>query len=400
MPVPGVIRYSHRVPDDFTPNPLSRALAERRHGVTAPDGLTVCDLTVSNPTEVGLSPTDPEVQEILARAAAGPYRPEPAGLRSAREAVASYYAARGVTIDPDQVVLTTSTSEAYAHIFRLLGDAGDSFLVPRPSYPLFEPLAALEAVRLDPYPLHYDGRWWLDREALAAAVHSRTRGVILVEPNNPTGSCLSPEEAESVEELAAAHGLPLAVDEVFGDFVTDGTPRRATWAAGGPGLTFVLSGLSKVCGLPQLKLGWIVVAGPAELRAPALQRLEWVTDTFLAVGTPVQHALPELLPLRHAFQARVGARVAENHALLAGLAPPGGPLEVLALSGGWTVLVRLPRLHSEEAWCLRLLQAGVLVHPGHFYDCGEEAWVALSLLPRPETFARGARRLLELVRAS
>lgn len=246
------------------------------------------------------------------------------------------------------------------------------------------------------YPLRYDGRWWLDREALAQAITPHTRGLILVEPNNPTGSCLSPEEAAHVDALAAARGLPLIVDEVFGDFVPGDVARRPTWAAPGAALTFVMSGLSKVCGLPQLKLGWIVVAGPDAARAEAVARLEWVADTFLSVGTPVQNALGALLAARHAFQAAVAARVAANRAALEALAPAGGPLEPLAGGGGWAVVLRLPRVRTEEEWCLALLRAGVLVHPGHFYDFEDEAWVVVSLLPDPGMFARGAGILREV----
>lgn len=389
------VRYSRRLPGEWAPNALSAALAARRAA-----GAPVIDLTVTNPTEVGLSPDDDAVRAALDRPGAGRYAPDPAGLLEARRAVTSYYADRGAPIDPTQVVLTASTSEAYAHVFRLLGDPGDSFLVPRPSYPLFEPLAALEAVRLAPWPLRYDGRWWLDREALERALTPRTRGLILVEPNNPTGSCLSPEEAEYADALAAARGLPLIVDEVFGDFLPGDTPRRSTWAApGGAALTFVMSGLSKVCGLPHLKLGWIVVAGPESARADALARLEWVADTFLSVGTPVQNALGPLLDGRHAFQAAVATRVATNRAALAARAPAGGPLQLLDGAGGWAAVLRLPRLRGEEEWCLALLGAGVLAHPGHFYDFEDEAFVVVSLLPEPATFARGADLLRDVVAA-
>lgn len=395
MPKTDPVHYSRRLPADFAPNALSRALAAHRQG-----GAPLIDLTVTNPTEVGLSPDDASVRNWLDRPGAGRYAPDPAGLEEARAAVASYYADRGARIEPEQVLLTASTSEGYAHVFRALGDPGDSFLVPRPSYPLFEPLAALESVRLDPWPLRYDGRWWLDREALERAITPRTRGLILVEPNNPTGSCLSPEEAESADALAAARGLPLIVDEVFGDFVPGDVPRRPTWAApGSAALTFVMSGLSKVCGLPQLKLGWIVVAGPEAARAEALARLEWVADMFLSVGTPVQNALGAILGARHAFQAAVTARVAENRATLAALAPAGGPLELLAGGGGWAAVLRVPRVRTEEEWCLALLRAGVLVHPGHFYDFEDEAWVVVSLLPEPGAFARGAGILREVVAA-
>lgn len=395
------IRYSGRLPDRFEPNALSRAFTTQRDSGRAP-----IDLTVSNPDATGLSPAEGEVREILARAAAGPYRPDPAGLRTAREAVASYYAERGARIDPGEVLLTASTSEAYAHLFRLFCDPGDAVLVPRPSYPLFEPLAALEGVELAPYALRYEApEWRLDLEDVRAGLDTGARGVIVVEPNNPTGSCLTPAVAAEVDALAAAHGVPVLSDEVFGDFVLPGRARRATWAGPGDALTFVLSGLSKVCGLPQLKLGWIVVAGAPGTRAEAVERLEWVTDAFLSVGTPVQHALPELLGLRSAFQARVAARVAANHAALSAALAARGLPPPEPLHGGWTALLRLPHgrdaatadgttpggdAPDEEAVALKLLASGVLVQPGYYFDFAEPGWLVLSLLPEPETFARGA----------
>src|SRR5262245_25049656 len=291
--------FSHRLPRDATPNAWSRLLHERRAA-----GTRLIDLTEANPTRVGL----PGLTEAQLVALIGPdaarYEPDPRGARVAREPGASYYEERGLSASAEGVVLTSGTSEAYAHLFRLLADPGESLLVPSPSYPLFEPLAALEGVRLRPYRIAWDGGWHLDLGSLETAWADGARGAIVVQPHHPTGFCLTSPDIAQVEGLCERHGVAIISDEVFGDF---------PWATAGalPSLigtrrvpTFVLSGLSKVCGLPQLKLGWVAVGGPEPLRAQALRGLEWIADLFLSVGTPVQTALPRLLADRHAWQDR------------------------------------------------------------------------------------------------
>jgi aspartate/methionine/tyrosine aminotransferase len=417
--------FSRRLPRSFDPNPLARLLEERRRA-----GAPLIDLTESNPTRVGLSPSGAEIAAALPAAVAARYDPHPAGIPAAREAVARYYADRGADVDPARIVLTSSTSEAYAHLFRLLGDPGDEFLVPRPSYPLFEPLAAMECVTLAPYPLRYEGRWGIDVACLEAAAGPRTKGVIVVSPNNPTGSFARPDEALAVEDFCAGRGLALIADEVFGDFAfEDAGPRRETFAAaparvargGAPQpragarpaapLTFVLSGLSKVAGLPQMKLAWILVSGPDPTAGPAaardgvppppavgeaMARLEWIADAFLSVSAPVQLALPELLGARHAFQRRARERVAQNRRALSEALAARPEIEALCAEGGWSAVLRLPRTRSEEEWAAALLSRGVLVHPGHFYDFEEEAYLVVSLLPEPDVFAEGVRTLASL----
>jgi len=383
----------NRLPRDRSPNAWSVRLGERRAA-----GAPLIDLSEANPTRVGLSGVGPEELAALAAPGASRYDPEPRGVAAARAAVAGYYRDRGQTIAPDEVVLTASTSEAYAHLFRLLTDPGESLLVPAPSYPLFEPLAALEGIHLASYRLAWDGRWHLDLGSLEAAWSPGVRGVVVVQPNHPTGSCLAADEREALEGLCERHGAAIIADEVFGDFAWGA--REATR----PGLlgprrvpTFVLSGLSKVCGMPQMKLGWIAVAGPASARAQALAGLEWIADLFLSVSTPVQLALPRLLAARHAWQARVRERIAVNLTRLKQAVAREPRLEWLAGEGGWVTVLRVPRRLSEEEWVLELLNRDVVVHPGQFYDFDREAFLVVSLIVAPADFDAGLSRIEALV---
>ncbi|MBI1798527.1 MAG: pyridoxal phosphate-dependent aminotransferase, partial [Candidatus Eisenbacteria bacterium] len=254
-------------------------------------GEATVDLTEANPARVGLGgPGVAGSAALAAAAAAGTYDPDPRGLTDARRAIAAYYASRGLDADPDQLILTAGTSEAYAHLFRLLLDPGQSVLAPSPSYPLFGPIAALEGVTVRPWPLAWDGRWHFDGSALERAFEAGTRAVIVVQPNHPTGTCLDAREIAALERSCERHGAAIIADEVFGDFAWDGREPGLPSLVGERRVpTFVLSGLSKVCGLPQMKLGWIAINGPAALRAQAVERLEWIADTYLSVGTPVQH---------------------------------------------------------------------------------------------------------------
>ncbi len=353
------------------------------------------DLTEGNPAAAGLT-EDGAWRAALAAAGTLRYEPAPRGLESARRAVSAYYRERGVRIEPEDLVLTAGTSESYAHLFRLLCDPGDTVLVPRPGYPLFEPLAAAEGVTTASYRLvRQEGRFVLDRESLAHAP-STVRALIVVQPNPPAGSLLDDGDLEYLDGWCAERDVALISDEVFSAFphlaTTDprtelpsllGGARRAT--------TFVLSGISKLCGLPQLKLGWIAVAGPG--REHALEGLEWISDLFLSVGTPVQHALPEILETRHGFRERVLARNAAHLAMLA--AAPG--VTPWPAAGGWSAVVELPARHDDEAWALRLLERGVAVHAGHFYDLEEPSCIVVSLIARPPEFAAGWQLLKETV---
>lgn len=374
-------------------NALAAALARRRAL-----GLPTLDLTASNPTT---ALDDLGTDEALAQLAAPGtrrYDADPLGAPAARAAVARYYAAHGVTVEPSQVVLTASTSEAYGWLFKLLCDPGDRVLVAKPSYPLFEDLARLEGVGLDAFALERDARWALDLDALRAALTPRTRALSLVHPNNPTGTFVRRDERDEVVEIARARGLAIVADEVFLDFAWRDDPRRAgSFAAVTDALTFTLSGLSKVVAAPQVKLGWIVVSGPADARAEALARLELVADCYLSVSASAQHAAAALLASRSAAQSRVLARVESNRRRLAEALSGPTPITLGHADAGWYASLRLPRTRSEEAWVLALLGAGVLAQPGWFYDFAEEAWLVLSLLTREDDFAAGLRVILEVV---
>jgi aspartate/methionine/tyrosine aminotransferase len=319
------------------------------------------------------------------------YAPEPLGLRSAREAVAEYLATRGAVVSAEHLILSASTSEAYAWLFKLLCEPGDNVLVPEPSYPLFEYLTRLEGVEVRPYRLPSVHGFGLDVEEVAAARDARSRAVLVVNPGNPTGHFLHEGELAALAKVCADTGLALISDEVFSDFAWDVEPDRVATVAGRPlpMLTFCLSGLSKVAGLPGLKLGWTHVGGPAAARDEALARLEWVADTFLSVGTPVQQALPALLAHAPRFQAALLERVKENRRRLVAARPVGASWDVVPAHGGWSAVLRIPREPGEEAMCLALLDAGLVVQPGYFYDFAGGAFLVLSLLPPPEVFEEG-----------
>lgn len=381
-------RFSRRSSFDERPNAITLALQRARRSARP-----VLDLTVSNPTHAGV-PYDATFLASLGHPDALRYEPLPFGLPSAREAVAgAMRASLGVAVAPADVVMTASTSEAYAFLFKLLCDPGDSVLVPAPSYPLFEHLATFEAVRLVPYPLAYDGAWHVDLDALRSRVEPRTRAVLTVNPNNPTGTFLKRWEFDALLAL----GLPIVSDEVFATYAWGDDDARVTSVLGGEeGLVFSLNGLSKLCALPQMKAAWIAVGGARPLRQRALARLELIADTFLSVSTPVQQALPALLASRHVAAEAIAARTRRNRAHLAeALARDASPATLLSAEGGWYATLRLPRTRSEEAWALELLEEdGVYVHPGAFFDFAEEAFVVLSLLTPEAIFDEGTARVL------
>lgn len=382
--------FSSRTRWDLTPNALSVLAAEARR-----DGRHLLDLTETNPTRAGLA-APPWVPALLSREASLAYAPDPRGLPEARGAVAADFARRGHRVEAERIVLTASTSEAYGFLFKLLCDAGDAVAVPRPSYPLFEYLARLEGASVAPYPIRYDGEWHLLRGDVEAALSERTRAVVVVSPNNPTGSFLKRSEADALLALCAERGLALVADEVFADFALGHDERRLASVAGrDEALTFALGGLSKSCGLPQLKLAWTAVSGPAAARDEALARLEVVADTYLSVGTPVQQALPDLLRALPQLQEPLRARTAANLATLRAAVAAAPSVSLLAPEGGWSAVLRVPATASEDEWCRRLLQGdGVLVQPGYFFDFEGEAFLVLSLLPREDVFAEGVRRLV------
>ena len=388
--------FSDRIASDLTPNRLSAAVARLRESRIAFD-----DLTESNPTRVGID-YPARILEALAQPAGLTYAPEPFGLPSARDAVVGDFRRRGMTVPRDRVVLTASTSDAYSMLFKLLCNPGDEVLVPSPSYPLFEYLAALDSVQPRTYQLDYHGAWSLDIEGLRRATTDRTRAVVVVNPNNPTGSYLKCAELDALAIHCRAHGLALVGDEVFADYVLDADlPRTSSVLAQRQALTFGLGGLSKGLGLPQLKLGWMVAAGPDELVRPALERLEVICDTYLSVATPVQAGLPALLADGAAIRTGIRDRVTRNYRALLKAAPPYPAVDVLPAEGGWYAVIQVPAMQSEESLVLHLLEHDrVLVHPGYFFDFPREAFLVLSLLPRPEVFDRAVSRVLDRVEAA
>ena len=337
------------------------------------------DLTETNPTRAGLVYPHDELAEALARGARASYDPDPRGLRSAREALAAH-----LGCDADDLILTASTSEAYSFLFKLLCDPGDAILTATPSYPLFEHLAAMELIELHTFPLEFHKRW----EIHDVPVTPRTRAIVVVNPNNPTGSFVTPREQDAL----AAHGLPLISDEVFLDYPLEGS---GTSFVRDDVLTFTLGGLSKSAGLPHFKLGWIRVSGPA--KREALEALELIADNFLSVATPVQVALPEILRIAPSIRDAIRARTRANLDVLRRAAP--GSVTVLPVEGGWSAVLRVPRVMSDEELALALLDRGVVVQPGYFFDFAQEGYIVLSLLTAEEVFAEGVARLMDMIRA-
>ncbi|MGC2389900.1 MAG: pyridoxal phosphate-dependent aminotransferase [Candidatus Acidiferrum sp.] len=376
--------FARRTNWNLEANRLSAALEAHRAA-----GKPLIDLTISNPTECGFEYDEKAILTALQNRGALKYEPNPRGLEIARSAVAQYYVERGAIVSVNDIFLTTSTSEAYSFVFRMLCNPDDELLIPEPSYPLFDFLADIQDVRLVRYPLIYDHGWQIDFHALEQAITPRTRGVIVVHPNNPTGHFCKPDEMRSVNEICAAREIAIIADEVFLDFaLKDRHP--ATFAARSGALTFTMSGLSKICGLPQMKTAWLVVDGPETRKAEALARLEVIADTYLSMNAPIQLALPALLAQRHAFQKQVLARVAVNLAELDNQLASQKSCSRLEVEGGWTAVIRVPAVRSDEELALELLATkSVHVHPGHFYDFPAEGYLVLSLLTARQTFSDG-----------
>jgi len=407
--------FSSRIPAGRTVNRLSQTHARLRA-----QGIDVTDLTESNPTRVGLH-YPPGLLNALAAPTGLRYEPAPRGLPDARRAVASWLSRRshggglpvatkssedaepgGVSgrprpVDPDHIALTASTSEAYACLFKLLCDPGDQVLVPQPSYPLLEHLARFEGVEPIPYPLAYHGTWRIDVPALKEAAGPRTRAVVVVNPNNPTGSFLVGDDHEVLAALCRERGLRLIVDEVFNPYSIHRLPGSGRSVMERPAevLTFALGGLSKAVGLPQLKLGWIAIDGPDDEVDSALGALDLLLDAYLSVGTPVQLAIERLLTEGASVTAQIRARVAANHRTLVRLVADYPAAGLLHTEGGWYAVIQVPATEAEETLVLRLLeQDHVLVHPGYFFDFPREAFLVISLLPASERFRPAVRRVL------
>ena len=387
----GVTRFSTRTSWNTAESGYGAAVREARAS-----GRRVYDLTVSNPTCCGFNYDVEALLSPLRDPRALVYDPNPRGMASAREAVARYYAGHGARVSVDDLILTTSTSESYSFLFRLLCDPGDEVLVAQPSYPLFDFLADLDDVRLRSYPLFYDHGWWTDFAALERTITPRTRAVLVVHPNNPTGHWTGAGERERLEAVCARHGLALIVDEVFLDYpLRELTPPPQSFACGShPALTFVLSGLSKIVGLPQMKAAWIAALGPERGRAEALARLEIVADTFLSMNAPVQLAMAPWLAGRAVIQAQIRERARGNLAVLRRIATESpGRLHLLEVDAGWSAVLGLPGCVGEAECAERLArERGVIVHPGSFYGMGEAGRVVVSLIGPADEFKGSIQR--------
>jgi alanine-synthesizing transaminase len=382
--------FADRTRWNLAPNRLSEVLAQHRAA-----GKPIIDLTASNPTECGFEYDREAILKALCNPAALVYEPNPKGLAVARQAVASYYAGYGAHVSVEDILLTTSTSEAYSFVFRTLCNPGDEILVPTPSYPLFSFLADIQDVKLVSYPLVYDHGWQIDFHSLEQAIASRTRGVIVVHPNNPTGHFCKPGEVARLNEICATREMALISDEVFLDFALNGE-RQTSFAANDATLTFTMSGLSKISGLPQMKAAWLVVSGPEALKTEALARLEVIADTYLSMNAPVQLAIPAFLEQRQGFQKQVMARVLGNLEELDRQLARQQSCSRLEVEGGWYAVLRLPAMRSDEDLAVDLLlRRDVYVHPGHFYDFASNGHLVVSLIATHLEFQDGLRRLLQ-----
>ena len=381
--------FASRTEWDLRKNRYTQALDELRAG-----GHDLLDLTVSNPTACGMRYDGPAILGVFQDPRSLHYDPTPKGLLSARQSVAAYYLEKGATVLPEDILLTTSTSEAYSFLFRLLCAPGDEVLVPRPGYPLFDFLAQIQDVRLRPYALVYDHGWQIDFHSLESAISERTRAVLLVHPNNPTGSFVSQSEQTRLSSICARHDLAIVSDEVFHDFAFIQHPA-ASLAANTGALTFTLSGLSKISGLPQMKAAWCVVSGPPQLKQQALARLEVIADTYLSVNTPIQIALPTLLGWRRSFQPELRQRLSDNLAELDRQLAGQETCRHLVVDGGWYATLRVPVTGTDEDLAIDLMrEEGVIVHPGHFFDFESEGFLVLSLMTPQQDFGEGVRRIL------
>ncbi|HKT10242.1 MAG TPA: pyridoxal phosphate-dependent aminotransferase [Terriglobia bacterium] len=382
--------FSSRTDWLLAPNRLTRQIDERRRC-----GLPILDLTQSNPTLCDFAP-DPEILKSLQDTRALVYEPDPRGLLRARQAVCEYYAARGVSVTPERIFLTTSTSEAYTYVFRLLGDPGDKVLVPQPSYPLFDFLAGINDLEVVPYPLRYRDEWQIDLDGLRGAWVSGAKAAIVVHPNNPTGSYIKQTELKLLIECCQQNQGVLIADEVFADYALEAGEDRVPSHAGDlPVVAFTLSGLSKISALPQMKLGWIVVSGPEGELKTALERLEVIADTYLSVSTPIAHALPAFLEFGEMVRPRILERLCSNFCWLKTQTASCREITCLRVEGGWYAILKVPESGSDEECAVGLLaEDGVLVHPGHFYDFSDDGYLVISLLCDEPAFREAVGRIL------
>jgi alanine-synthesizing transaminase len=391
--------FSKRTNWNLEENAYTRALQRHREA-----GKRIFDLTASNPTTCGFQYDEKTILQALRNPASLQYEPEPKGMPAARAAVAGYYKKKsGIDVDPQDLILTTGTSEAYSFLFRLLCEPGDEVLIAHPSYPLFDFLATIQDVKLRPFEIVYDHGWQIDFHSLRKEIGARSRAIVVVHPNNPTGHFVAAKEAEALSGLCAKRDLALIVDEVFLDYELKASAhkdRHGTFASNVGALTFVLSGLSKIAALPQMKLGWIAACGPPALVRESMARLEVIADTYLSLNAPLQYALPALLAQRGAMQRQIVARVEANLTELDERLAQEKSVSRMEVEGGWYAVLRVPAVQSDEELAIRLFEErGVLVHPGHFYDFVDHGYLVISLLTRSEEFRKGMPELLDCVRS-
>jgi hypothetical protein len=383
--------FSRRTAWDRTRNRLTESLERRRR-----EGLPILDLTETNPTRVGLTYSASAILHPLAGSDSLAYDPQPRGGLVARQAVAQSYSERGVCVDPEDLLLTASTSEAYGWLFKVLADPGDEILIPQPSYPLFDYLTRLEDVVAVPYPLNLEEGWAIDVAAIERSLSSGTRAIVVVSPNNPTGTYVKRGELGLLDELCSDKGIALIGDEVFAEYpLGKDAGRAASILDARRTLVFSMGGLSKLVGLPQMKLGWVALGGPALLKQEARERLELVADTYLSVNTPVQACAPALLAAGRAIREEIRQRVGANLRHLTTALRGPSACRALPCEGGWSAVLQVPATRSEEEWVVSLLERdGVLVHPGFFFDFPKPVYLILSLLPEEKIFREGLERVL------
>lgn len=379
--------FAARTNWNLKPNRLADALERHKSS-----GRPLLDLSASNPTECGFKYDTAAIMRALCAPGSLQYHPDPRGLKSARQAVCDYYAAHGERVAIEDMLLTASTSEAYSFVFRLLCNSGDELLIPTPSYPLFDFLADVNDVKLVRYPLFYDHGWHIDMHALKQAVTPRTRGVIVVHPNNPTGHFTKHEEMTELGRICSAGQMAIIADEVFLDFSLAEAPK--SFASNQETLTFTMSGISKISGLPQMKFAWLAVSGPEDVKREALARLEMIADTYLSLNAPIQLAVPVLLQGRSAFQGQLMSRVRKNLAELDSQLANKSQLNRLAVEGGWYAVLRIPATQPDEELAIELLEKhNVYLHPGHFYDFSRDGYLVVSLITPELDFSEGVRRV-------
>ncbi|HEV7674264.1 MAG TPA: pyridoxal phosphate-dependent aminotransferase [Candidatus Angelobacter sp.] len=385
------LMFAARTNWNLKPNRLAEALERHKSS-----GRRLLDLSASNPTECGFKYDAPAIMRALCAPASLQYHPDSKGLNSARQSVSDYYAEHGEWVSVDDLILTASTSEAYSFIFRLLCNAGDELLIPTPGYPLFDFLADVNDVKLIRYSLFYDHGWHIDVHALKQAITPRTRGIIVVHPNNPTGHFTKLGETAQLNQICAEHRIAIIADEVFLDFSLDA--RQKSFAANAGALTFTMSGISKISGLPQMKFAWLAVSGPQDIKREALARLEMIADTYLSLNAPIQLAAPVLLRTRAPFQQQIMDRVRNNLAELDLQLARNPHVSRLAVEGGWYVVLRIPATRPDEELAIGLLDKhDVYLHPGHFYDFPGDGYLVVSLITPEQDFSQGTQQLLSVL---